>query len=444
MLLYNARIVTPGGILDNGYVAVSGDTITHVGAGMPDATLMASYAETVDCHGDLLMPGAIDTHVHFREPGLTDKADIASESAAAVAGGVTSYCEMPNTRPATVTRAAWTDKMERAGRTSLANYAFYIGATTDNIDEIAAIDYARCPGVKIFLGSSTGNMLMEDDAMLRAIIDRVGTRIPLAFHAEDNTIVSEASARIRAAHEANPDTPVPMSAHADMRPRQACTEAAARVARLAAGTGARCVLLHSSTADEADMPRPDTLWVETCPQYLLFDRSDYDTLGARIKCNPAVKERADREALVAALINGRIDIVSTDHAPHLPADKQGDVFKATSGMPGVQFALPLMLTLTGDPALTARLMAANPAAVYGIESRGAIAPGMYADIVRLSHTQHTITDADVLSRCGWTPYAGRHTDYSVVTTWVNGHAAYDNGAVDSTNRAARALSFCHQ
>jgi len=433
--LYNARIVTPDGIVE-GYMTIGADgLIAGVRAGAPVAA--DTCGDCIDCGGDLLMPGAIDTHVHFRDPGLTAKGDIATESLAAVAGGVTSYCDMPNTRPATVTREAWEAKMRRAAEVSAANYAFFIGATTDNLDIIRAMDYTRCPGVKIFLGSSTGNMLMEDDRVLHDIAGAVPAGVPLAFHAEDNALVAGATERYRLAHERHPGQAVPMSAHRHMRPREACLRAARRVHELARTTGARCVLLHLSTAGELELPRLDNLALETCPHYLLFDADSYGALGARIKCNPAIKERADRDALRRAVTAGGIDIISTDHAPHLPADKPDDIFSAASGMPGVQFSLPLMLTLTGDPMLVSRLMSANPARIYGIAGRGTVAPGQHADLVRVARRDHTITDADAVSRCGWTPYAGQHTQYSVVTTWINGREVYPH----PSGHAAEALTF---
>lgn len=431
-LLHNALIVTPGGTF-KGYILIDSRDIAAVGEGLPPASLHEAV-ESIDCGGDMLLPGAIDTHVHFRDPGLTAKGDIATESRAAVAGGVTSCIDMPNTRPATVDIPAWEAKMERAARVSMTNYAFFIGATNDNLDTLLEADYTRVPGIKLFLGSSTGNMLVDDDSTL----DRLFASAPaiIAVHAEDEATIR--ACRERLLREAA-GKPLPVELHAALRPEEACVRASRHAIGLAKRHNARLHLLHISTAAELSLLDGDPrITTETCPHYLIFTDADLHRLGARVKCNPAIKSRADREALLRAVADGRIDTIATDHAPHLPADKEGDLLTAASGMPGIQFSLPLMLDLLpDDPARIAALMAANPARIFGIERRGELRPGFRADIaiVHREETPHVITDADVVSRCGWTPYAGTACSHRVVATYVNGSPAFCDGTFAAATSA---------
>ena len=435
-LIYNADIVSCQGVT-RGYVVIDGQLIDAVGEGEVPGQLAAQCGLQIDFEGDMLMAGVIDTHVHFRDPGLTAKGDIESESRAAVAGGVTSYLDMPNTKPQTVTFDALAEKMARAAEVSWGNYGFFIGATNSNVAELTAGDYSRCPGVKVFLGASTGNMCMDDDTMLTELATRLPEGVPMAFHAEDNAVIAANAAAVSAAVN-----PVPVDFHPLIRSREACVNAARRVVKLARQTGRRCVLMHLSTADELSLAaRVDNLFLETCPQYLMFDVTDYSLRGSRIKCNPAIKSVGDREALLQALAR-EITHISTDHAPHLPEDKEGDALHAASGMPGVQFSLCLMLSLADAPTVTG-LMSEMPARIYDIEDRGAIKPGMYADLVRVTRADDVIDDEVVISRCGWTPYAGIEVKHKVLTTWVNGEAVYDKGNFDPTKRSPRALSFRH-
>lgn len=429
-IYYNARVYSAGKFEDGLYVATEGDFITEVAELTPaKAEEMGRDPETVmhDCGGGLLMPGAIDTHVHFREPGLTEKADIASESAAAKAGGVTSFTDMPNTRPATLTMEAVEDKLRRAAETSAINYGFFIGAANDNIESVLAADFSRVAGIKLFMGSSTGNMLVDDKDSLDRLFE--GAQTVIAVHAEDEAIIAAARERLSREY---PDG-IPVEMHPDVRPREACTEATRRAIALAERYGTRLHICHISTADELRMiaeakARGVKVTAETCPQYLLFDRNDLLTLGSRVKCNPSVKEASDRIALIRELKpGGVIDTIATDHAPHLPAQKEGNALTAASGMPMIQWALPAMLDLmTADPdgeeSLTpervVELMCVNPARIFGIDRRGDIKPGFYADLVlaeKLAMPGRKITDADVVSRCGWTPLAGRSLQWSVRT-----------------------------
>lgn len=437
-LIYNAELVTGiGRPIKGGWLLIDGERIAATGSAKnphPEAD------EAIDAEGDLLMPGMIDTHVHFRDPGLTHKADTASESAAAVAGGVTSFCDMPNTSPATVTIKAWADKMERAAETSHANYAYYIGVTNDNLDsEIKLADYSRIPGVKLFLGSSTGNLLVDSEQTLRRLFSEV--KVPIAVHAEDNARIN---LHASIAREVFAPGEVPVECHPLIRDARACVDSSLAAIRAALETGAHLHLLHVSTAAEVRMLRElktDRITCETCIHYLQFSDADYETQGTRIKCNPAIKSSTDRSALRKAVKEGVIDTIGSDHAPHLLEEKQGDALSAPSGMPGIQFQLALLLDLF-KPAEVARLTAVRPAEVFGIEDRGVLAPGMYADVVRIARREHTIADGDSLSRCAWTPATGITTGHTVVTTWVNGAPAWHDGQVSSRINS-KALTFNH-
>ena len=424
-LIYNASIVNEGEAF-HGYVLINGQFIEEVGHGEPSVELIEDGdIEKTDAAGVYLIPGLIDEHVHFREPGLTFKGDIESESKAALAGGVTSFIDMPNTVPPTVTMERLEEKMAIASRTSSANYGFFIGATRHNIEELKTVDYSRVAGVKLFLGSSTGDMAVEDAGM----VERIFAEVPalIAVHAEDNGGIAANVVNAKKIYGGY----VPVSAHPEIRSREACLRSTEFAISVARRHGARLHVMHISTADELglfteDIPIEEKcITCETCPQYLTFDSSDYVTRGARVKCNPAIKDAADRESLVEAVESGRIDTIGTDHAPHLLVDKEGDALHASSGMPVIQFALPLLgRVLPIEIIVTA--MAHNPAKIYGIDRRGFIRPGYYADIVMVRHleTPVAISDKDVISRCGWTPADGIETPFKVEATWVNGVLSY--------------------
>lgn len=430
LLIHNANIVDgTGAPAFRGWLAVEGEFIHAMGRGDITEAVADLARECIDARGAFLLPGAIDCHVHFREPGLEHKATIASESRAALAGGVTSYIDMPNCVPPTTTLAAWEDKMERASATSEANYAFMLGADTGNLHELQHADFSQIPAVKVFMGSSTGNMLLDDDSALRAIFADQPGRI--VVHAEDQTVI-DANLR-RFSPIPDPDN---MMWHTRLRSAEACVRATERALELAARYGSRLHVAHVTTAaetrlfDPSPSPAGKRITAEVSPHHLLHCCDDYARLGSRIKMNPAVKTASDRDALRAALLEGRLDIIATDHAPHRLADKAGDVFHAASGAPMVQFSPVSMLTLFG-PETAALRMAAAPAALFGIDRRGTLRPGNYADLVlyeRLAEP-HTITDSDVLSLCGWTPMAGRTVDWRVARTWING------------SHRARALEF---
>lgn len=425
-VLTNAEIVNEGR-RHRGYVAVDPPYITEVGEGDYHGDLPAR-----DLGGRLLLPGVIDTHVHFREPGLTAKADIRSESRAAAAGGVTSYFDMPNCVPQTVSPEALEDKFRRAAGDSLVNYAFYIGAAKGNLPVLENADYKAVPGIKLFLGASTGGMQVEDEEYLDRIF-RLPQRI--AVHSEDQAIINRNAA---AARERYPEGEIPMREHARIRSAEACRECTRKAVERARTHGTRLHVCHISTADELDFLTPGIplgekrITGEVCVQHLWFSDRDYDRLGAKIKCNPSVKGVEHRDALRRAVRNGVIDVVSTDHAPHLPADKEGDALHAASGIPLIQFSLPCMLegARRGWWSLerVVELMCHNPAQLFGIERRGFLRPGYYADLVIVEETPAEVTRESILSKCGWSPFEGETFSHTVCATYVNGKRVYPFGA----------------
>lgn len=439
-LLHNARIIT--GERDfTGWLVIDNDRIAEVGEGTPSEELAAACQVVENLEGKWLLPGVIDDQVHFRDPGLTHKGDIETESRAAVAGGVTSYMDMPNTRPQTVSIKAWEDKMRRAADVSHANYAFFFGATNDNAEEIARLDPTRVPGLKVFLGSSTGNMLVDNEDALERIFS-----LPwlIAVHSEDEAIIRANAEGFRERYGEN----VPVSAHPLIRSSRACYECTRRAVERARRLGTRLHVLHLSTAEEAKMLGAEPLSErkitgEACVHHLWFTDADYDRLGAKIKWNPAVKRRSDRAELRRAIADGRIQIVATDHAPHLPEEKTGGALKAASGGPGVEYSLLIMLELALQGVVTTQqvvaLMCNNPATLFGIEDRGFIRPGYKADLVVIDPKRATVAGEHVYSKCGWTPYEGVRFSYRIDTTYVNGRVAFRHG--EFPQKASEPLRF---
>ncbi|HVB85009.1 MAG TPA: dihydroorotase [Rhodanobacteraceae bacterium] len=400
--------------------------------------------QVFEAAGLWLLPGMIDDQVHFREPGLTHKADIASESHAAVAGGITSFMEMPNTRPPAVTRDALEAKYARAAEVSAANYAFYFGATNDNLDEIRHLDPLSAPGIKVFMGASTGNMLVDDPATLDGIFREA--RVPIITHCEDTPMIE---ANLAAAH-ARYGTAIPVEQHPLIRSREACIKSTRLAIALARRHDARLHVLHISTADELALFEPGPvagkrITAETCVHYLHFCDADYARLGNLIKCNPAIKTAADRAAIVSALAEGRIDVLATDHAPHLAEEKARDYDHAPSGLPLVQYALQCALERVFDGALTLeRLVEAvshAPATLFSVRERGYLREGYAADLVLVDPQRpHTVTDAEVLSKCAWSPFEGETFRSSIAATFINGRKAWDGHRVDTAIRGER-LAF---
>ncbi len=416
------------------WILIDGDTIAAIGKGTCD---LAGITVTVDGAGALALPGAIDCHVHFREPGLTAKADIASESRAAVAGGVTSYCEMPNTNPPTTSAEAWQKKMALAKEKSLANYAFFIGATNNNIDTLRDTDYTQVPGVKLFMGSSTGNMLVDDDSTISRIFKSIDAIV--AIHAEDQDIINANTLKEIEKYGSKAD--VPVDRHSAIRSPEACHASTAKAVALAKKYSRRLHVCHLTTIEELSLlekgntPEQKLITSEVSPHHLMWCDSDYARKGTRIKMNPAVKDAAARQALRQALSEGLIDMVATDHAPHLPKDKEGGALTAASGAPLVQFSLPWMLDHFDEPTVQ-RVMCENPALIFNIDRRGSLAPGSYADIVLIGKTEpYTVTDSMVVSKCGWTPLDGESLSHRVEQTWVNGRCVYRNGEFTGVHSA---------
>lgn len=422
MVIYNAYIPCLGGV---GYVVIEGEHIKSVSLGEPSCR--DCHGRAVDARGLTMLPGAIDIHVHFREPGMTHKATMATESRAALAGGVTSFVDMPNTVPQTVDVDTLHAKMDIAGRESVANYGFYIGATGDNLSLFPTLDYSEVAGVKLFMGSSTGGMLLDSDYELSRLFDSVPRDIVITVHAEDNKVIAEALERVKLRYGQEP----PVWTHTLIRPAEACVRATERVMNIASRYGARLHVAHVSTAAEMSLfDKGDItgkrITCEVSPHHLLWCDQDYATRGARIKMNPAVKSTYDREALRQGVLDGRVDVIATDHAPHLLSEKQGSALTAVSGAPMVQFSVPAMLDMFGCEAVE-RLMATNPARLLGIQGRGRLAPGMCADLVLVdTDSSHVVTDNDVVSLCGWTPL-GPDTvlNHRVVSVMINGRFTDD-------------------
>ncbi len=394
-------------------------------------------AEVIDARGCLLIPGVIDDHVHMREPGLTHKATMDSETCAAAAGGVTTVMDMPNTIPQTTTIQTWQEKMQIGAQHCHVNYAFYLGATNDNLEEIRRVDATRVPGIKLFMGSSTGNMLVDDEETLRQIFRQSPTLV--MTHCEDTRRINRRMAEMQALYGDDPD----VSHHPDIRDAEACYASTALAVRMARETGARLHVAHITTERELALFSSDNAQItaEACVAHLLFCRKDYARLGTRIKCNPAIKETSDRNALRLALNDGRITTVATDHAPHQLSEKQGGCRRAASGMPMVQFSLPAMMTLADEGILphqrVVELMCHAPARLFDIEGRGFIREGYQADLTLLRHTPWEVTSDCIQSLCGWSPMEGQTLAWHVERTWVNGQMVWDGQTV---NRDVRGLA----
>lgn len=441
-LLYNSLIINKGRKF-HGYLEIEDEIILRVSEGDPDLKTIKFYGENaIDLNGHLLIPGVIDSHVHFREPGLTHKADIYSESKAAIAGGVTSYIDMPNTRPATLSMADIDAKTSLAAEKSWANYAFYIGASHDNIKEIKKADFTRVPGIKLFLGSSTGNMCVNNEKVLDEIFS-----LPrlIAVHCEDEAIINTNTQLLKSEYV---NSPVPVSWHPSVRSALACYKSTLSAVKRARKHGTRLHVCHVSTAEELDLIRNEkNVTAEACIPHLWFADNDYCSKGALIKCNPSVKSSRHRDALRSSLSDGSIDVVSTDHAPHALEEKDSnDLFSAPSGMPMVQFSLRAMLKLAEDGILSldqvVRLMCHNQADIFGIDRRGYIEEGYYADLVEIDPdgSSAPVSNQEVLSKCGWTPMEGEHLKSEIKRVWVNGKLTYSCGHF-SPLTAARPLRF---
>ena len=430
ILIKNAGIINEGRQF-KGSVLIENQRIKSVfdNQAIPEEILKS--AQIIDAEGLLLIPGVIDDQVHFREPGLTHKADIYSESKAAVAGGVTSFMDMPNTNPQTTTVDALNEKFDRAAEVSLANYSFFIGATNDNLEELKKVGAQRAAAVKVFMGASTGNMLVDNHSTLEGVFSEVDMLI--ATHCESETIIKQNVARYTAEYGLDLD----IFFHSKIRSEEACYASSSEAVALAQKYGSRLHLFHLSTAKElsllSDKPLKDKkITGEICVHHLWFTDEDYARLGNRIKWNPAVKTRNDRDALRQALIDERLDVVATDHAPHLLTEKEGSCLKAASGGPMVQHSLVAMLEMSRNgifaPQLVVEKMCHAPADLFRIKDRGYIREGYYADLVLIKpNADWTVSANNILYKCGWSPLEGQTFSNKVLKTFVNGHLVYDNG-----------------
>ena len=436
-LIHNATIVNEGRSVQ-GSVVIEGDRIAEVLT--YGKKLSVPCDETIDATGCCLLPGVIDDHVHFRDPGLTHKADILTESRAAAAGGVTSIMDMPNTNPLTTTLSALEQKFDLLNEKCIVNHSCYFGATNNNYTEFNQLDKHRVCGIKLFMGSSTGNMLVDKTNSLLNIFN--GTDMLIATHCESQEIIKKNTECYKKMFSDAPE--IPISKHPNIRSSAACyasTELAVRMASLA---GARLHVLHVSTAKElqlfSDIPLEEKhITAEACVAHLLYRQQDYKELGTRIKCNPSIKKQADRDALRNAVNAGVIDVIATDHAPHLLSEKEGGALKAMSGMPMIQFSLVSMLELAEKGIFSIETivekMCHAPAQIYGICDRGYVREGYKADLVLVSHGDRwEVNSENILSKCGWSPLEGNSFRWKVERTFANGHLIYSDGQVDDTYR----------
>lgn len=430
-IIRNATIVNEGKQFV-GHVVVEDEWIQQV---TTEDDSSQTYDLEIDATGLYLFPGVIDDHVHFREPGMTYKADIASESRTAAAGGVTSYMEMPNTNPQTTTISLLDEKFQIAARDSRVNYSFFVGATNDNVDILPYLDRCRVPGVKVFMGSSTGNMLVDSEEALYKLFST--SPLLLMTHCEDTSIIEANIRAFKKKYKGQNDFPVRY--HSRIRSVEACYASSSLAVQMAKETGARLHIAHVSSAKELELfeSKPieeKKITAEAVIAHLMFSTEDYDRLGTRIKCNPSVKTPEDQAALREALTNGKIDVVATDHAPHLLNEKQGGALKAASGMPMIQFSLVSMLELSDQGILPIEripeLMSHNPARLFHIEKRGFIRPGYYADLTLVDPNGNwQVLEGRYYTKCGWTPMDERTFKWRVRRTLVNGLTAYSDGIV---------------
>ena len=438
-VIQGGRIVNEGKIFD-GSIVVEETKISKIVEGETSPEDIAD--EVIDASGCFVLPGVIDDHVHFREPGLTEKADIDSESRAAAAGGVTSFFDMPNTVPQTTTLEALDEKFALAAQKSHVNYSFFFGATNDNVALFDELDEHRIPGIKLFMGSSTGNMLVDRRESLERIFS--SARLPIMAHCEDTDIINRNMAAAKCRYGDDPE----VMHHPEIRSEEACYESTRLAVELAQKHQARLHIAHLTTAKELDLlpsgisltshlsPLTSKITAEATVSHLYFSDSDYATLGTRIKCNPAIKTALDRAALRQALNDGRIAVIGTDHAPHLLSQKEGGCVRAASGMPMIQFSLVTMLELVDEGVLSlerlVELMCHNPARLFEVRNRGFLREGYQADVVLVRPNSRWVCTKDtILSKCGWSPMEGHAFSWQVERTLCNGHSVYADGTVDA-------------
>lgn len=439
ILIKNGRVVNEGNIQENDILIVD-DLIVKIGKDITDAE-----AKVIDASGNTILPGIIDDQVHFREPGLTHKGTIATESRAALAGGITTFMEQPNTMPQTTTIKKLEEKFALAAESSYANYSFLFGGTNDNLEELKRLDKNACSGIKLFLGSSTGNMLVDDEKVIETIFRN--TEMVISAHCEDETTIRKNLAKYKL--EFGDD--IPIKYHPIIRSEEACYLSSSKAIALAKKTGARLHVFHLSTAKEMDLFRNDIplekkkITAEVCIHHLWFSDADYETKGSLIKWNPAVKTSKDRDKLWDALLDDRIDVIATDHAPHLLQEKDNVYTKAPSGGPLVQHALPAMLENVANGKIKlekmVQKMCHNPAILFDIEKRGFIREGYFADLVVVDlNNAWKVSKENIAYKCKWSPFEGVTFSSKVLYTIINGHLAYADGTF-SKLRNARRLTF---
>ena len=434
-LILHGTLVNEANKFD-GSVIVEDSKITKIVEG--NTVPNASFDEVIDASGCFVLPGLIDDHVHFREPGLTAKADIDSESRAAAAGGVTTYFDMPNCVPQTTTLEALDEKFKLAAQKSHVNYSFFFGATNDNVDLFSQLDVHRIPGIKLFMGSSTGNMLVDRREALEKIFSTA--QMPIMVHCEDTDMINRNMAEAKRLYGDDPK----VTHHPEIRSAEACYQSTKLAVELALKHHAHLHIAHLTTAKELEL-LTDGITAEVTPSHLYFCDRDYTALGTRIKCNPAIKSAADRDALRQAAADGRIAVVGTDHAPHLLEQKEGGCCKAASGMPMLQFSLVTMLELVDTGVLTierlVELMCHRPADLFQVRNRGYLREGYQADIVIVRpNATWTVTKDVIQSKCGWSPMENHTFLWRVEQTLCNGHTVYKDGVVD-TNFIGQPVQF---
>jgi len=439
-LITNAQLVNEGKVFV-GDVLIRNGRIEKIGS-----SITANSADSiVDAKGSFLLPGAIDDQVHFREPGLTHKATIYSESRAAVAGGVTSFMEMPNTVPPVFTQTLLEDKYQIASRTSLANYSFFMGASNDNLEEVMKTDLSKVCGLKIFMGSSTGNLLVDDGKILEGFFSKFPSLI--ATHCEDEATILKNTAEFKERYGEN----MPVKYHPLIRSEEACYKSSSFAVGLAKKFGTRLHILHISTAKETHLfdnsiaLEKKKITAEACVHHLWFNDSDYDRLGMLIKWNPAIKTINDQQEIFQALLDDRIDIIATDHAPHTRGEKNNGYFQAPSGGPLIQHGLVAMLEFYHAKKISiekiVQKMAHNPAILFQIKDRGFIREGYFADLVLVDPAEPwQVEKSNILAKCGWSPFEGNTFKSSVTKTWVSGHLAYADGKFNE-NKMGERLTF---
>ena len=439
LLITNARLVNEGETRDAD-VLIEGERISKIASSInPPGDI-----EIIDAGGRVLMPGMIDDQVHFREPGLTSKGDLATESAAAVAGGITSFMDMPNVDPQTTTRQALADKYAMAQRRCTANYGFYLGATNRNIEEIKALEIGDACGIKAFMGASTGDMLVDDPVALERIFQHAP--VIVVTHCEHSPTIWDNEAKARAEYGDS----VPMSQHPAIRSAAACLQSSSMAVELARRFDALLHVLHLTTAVEMALfsqahRAEKRITAEVCVHHLWFDESRYEDLGTRIKCNPAIKSASDRAALVKALNEGRIDVIATDHAPHTASEKDQTYFKAPAGLPLVQHALQVLFDLAARGEVSRELIVDRachaPADLFGVRERGYVREGWYADLVIVDPEKpFRVEKPSLLCKCRWSPFEGHEFSSTIDTTIVNGEVVYREGKL-TKNIAGQRLNF---